>query len=124
GEHGDGRGCGGAVGDALEQGQAQGILELPDVEADRGLAQPEGLRSPGEALEPGNLVEGPEVHRVQGHDPSEFLMKIIKTIYFSDSRLSRIMQEQRGLDGAYRPTPRHARRCCRDLYDLQPGHRG
>src|SRR5262249_60278470 len=41
-----------ALADALEQGQAQGILELADVEADRGLAQAEGLGRAGGDREP------------------------------------------------------------------------
>ena len=62
----------GALAQALEQRQAQGLLELADVQAHGGLAQAERLGRPREALEAGDLVECAQVHRIDGHAYQNF----------------------------------------------------
>jgi hypothetical protein len=61
-----------ALAHALEQGHGEGLFELADVQADRGLAQVKELGGPREALEPRDLVQGAQVDRIDGHDYQNF----------------------------------------------------
>ena len=56
-----------ALAHALEEGHGEGLLELANVQAYRGLAQVEELGGPREALEPRDLVEGAEMDGIERH---------------------------------------------------------
>src|SRR6266545_287291 len=64
--------CSRALAHAFEEGHAQGLLELADMQAARGLAQVEGLGGPREALESRDLVEGAQVNRIERHSYQNF----------------------------------------------------
>ncbi len=66
-QHGAGAGGEGPLAHPLQQGGPAAGLEMPDVQAHRGLAQAQALRRAREAAVSSDLAEGPHVGRIQVH---------------------------------------------------------